>query len=189
MGRHPTSSHMPAGAGVLSAGFWGSPRPCHSANLGINRAGRQILPLGGVCLLLAPWMEQSGRSQWPLVMLACQDTLVYPSWTLRPARGFPTMAQTSVRSWDKDFPGYSCATATRTGCNLLAAACFVINIMIYSPSSPCVFLTGKSLQAIILGLFSPADSERDGQRDCSAGGREKECGIPRHFIPPHEAHM
>lgn len=63
MGRHPTSSHMPSGAGVLSAGFWGSPRPCHSANLGINRAGRQILPLGAVCLLLAPWMEQSGRSQ------------------------------------------------------------------------------------------------------------------------------
>lgn len=159
-----------------------------------HQQGRKANPPSQGCVFAASSMdgavwEVSVECPVPLVMLAGQDTLVYPSWILHPARGFPTVAQTSVRSWDKDFSSHSCATATRTGCSLLAAACFVTNIMIYSPSSPCVLLTGKSLQAIILGPFSPADSERDGQCDRCAGGREKECGVPRPFIPPHKAHI
>lgn len=145
--------------------------------------------LGCVCAASsvdgAIW-EASVECPVPWVVLAGQDTLAYLSWVLHPARGFPTLDQTPVRSWDKDFSGHSCATATRTGCNLLAAACFVTNIMLCSPSSPCILLTEKSLQAITLGLFFPADSEGNGQCDRCAGGREKECGVPRPCIPPQE---
>lgn len=76
---------MPSGAAVLSAGFWGSPRPCHSANLGINRAGRQMPLLRAVCAACsidgAIWQVSVGCPE-PWVMPAGQDTLVYPSWIL-----------------------------------------------------------------------------------------------------------
>lgn len=123
-------------------------------------------------------MEQSGRFQWDAL---CHGLCLLGRmpWCIPPGsctRGFPTVDRTPVKSWGEDFPGHSCTTATRTGCSLLAAACFVTNIMLCSPSSPCVLFTGKSLQAIIPGLFSPADSG-DGQCDRCAGGGEKECGV------------
>lgn len=98
--------------------------------------------LGCVCAASsmdgANW-EASVGCPVPWVVFAGQDTLTYPSWILHPACGFPTMDQTPVRSWDKDCPGHSCATATRTGCNLLAAACFVINIALFSILTTCPF--------------------------------------------------
>lgn len=76
-GQTHASSRTPSGAGELSAGCWGSPRPGHRAKLDITgQEGKSSLSglcgccwlqgqegkssLGAVWVLLTPWMEQSG---------------------------------------------------------------------------------------------------------------------------------
>lgn len=78
------------------------------------------------------------------------STLGCPSWILYPPCGFPTMDQAPSRSWDEQGHPLSQPPGQAVSSWLLPAfPCSATNIMVCSPSSPGVLLTGRNLQTFI----------------------------------------
>lgn len=158
---------------MFSVWYQDLPRARHSAYQGGWASGHQEdrkanLPSPGCvhapcrcqpCFDGAVWQVSVGYAlPWTV---SAGSTLGYLSWMLYLPCGFPVVDQAPARTQDKQgHPLSQHPGQTASSWLLPALPCSAVNIMVCSPSSPSLLLTGRNLQASIIGLFLPCSFGR-----------------------------